>query len=73
LHVKVKAMATEHNERPEWMTVKEAAAYVRLHPGTIYAKAAAGTIPVHRAGGALRFNRAELDAWLRGEWPNLAA
>jgi len=57
----------------EWMTAEEAAEYTRLAVGTIYNKVSKGTIPHHGGGRLLRFRRDELDRWLAGEWPDIAA
>jgi excisionase family DNA binding protein len=48
------------------MTVAEAASFLRLRPKTLYLWVTRGKVPYLRAGSAVRFSRAELEAWLRG-------
>ena len=53
------------------MTVSEVAQYLRVNPQTVYRKVKAGELPTLRIGRAIRFRRAELDAWLKeGASPN---
>ena len=53
---------------PAWLTVKEICEYLRLSPSTIRKLVALGNIPHHRLptaqGGAIRFNRKQIDLWL---------
>lgn len=50
----------------EWLSLKEAAAMLGVHPATLRAWADAGRIPSRRtAGGHRRFARQELEAWLQ--------
>ncbi len=49
----------------EVMTVSEVAEYLRLNPQTVYRKAKAGELPAVRIGRAIRFRKAELEAWLK--------
>ncbi len=46
------------------LTVKEAAALMRVRPGTVYAWVAAGRLPALRAGSRIRFRYDDLLAWL---------
>jgi excisionase family DNA binding protein len=49
-----------------WMTTDETAAYVRLSKGHLLLLCKHGKIPFARlAKNSLRFNREELDAWMR--------
>lgn len=53
-----------------WLTTAEAARYVRLSPKTLEEKRALGQGPPwHRSadGRTIRYDRYELDAFLRGE------
>ena len=50
----------------EVMTVSEVAEYLRVNPQTVYRKAKSGELPAVRIGRAIRFRRAELDAWIKG-------
>lgn len=52
----------------EWMNSKEVASYSGFSIATIYSKKSRGEIPVHCGSGEPRYHRAEIDAWLRGEW-----
>jgi excisionase family DNA binding protein len=52
----------------EWLTVAEAAAYLRTSEDGIRAFVKRRRIPHHRgAAGRVLFERAEIDAWVRGE------
>ena len=50
----------------EWLSLKDAAAMLGVHPATLRAWADAGRIPSRRtAGGHRRFARRDLEAWLQ--------
>jgi len=49
------------------MTLPEVAEYLRLSIHTIYKMAQKGRIPALKAGAVWRFNRAEIDEWMRSE------
>lgn len=50
----------------EWLSLKEAAALLGVHPATLRAWADAGRIPSRRtAGGHRRFARQDLEVWLQ--------
>ena len=51
---------------PEWLTVNEAAAYLKVHRATIYELCERGTLPFFEIRGARgrRFKREDLDALL---------
>ena len=53
----------------EWLTPQEAAAYLKLHPQTLYRYAKAGKLRQYRPGavGRPRFRREDLDALLLGQ------
>ena len=56
-----------HAERRNWLTPKEVAARLDLHPATVYRKLAAGEIPAIRLGHkgtSIRVDPAELERWL---------
>jgi excisionase family DNA binding protein len=55
---------------PELMTVDELAAYLRVHPTTIYRLAKRGRIPVFRVGGGWRFSKESIDRWRREQRKN---
>ena len=46
------------------MTVKELAAYLRVHPSTIYKLLRLGELPGFRVASEWRFNLATIDSWL---------
>ncbi len=54
-----------------WMTIKEAAARVRLKPGTLRNYISKKKIPVHRnpSTGMVRLKVGELDDWIQGKTP----
>ena len=49
-----------------WLTSKEAAALLRVHPKHIYRLLRRG-LPAQRVGGQWRFRAAEIEDWARGE------
>lgn len=50
-----------------YLTSKEAVAYLRLPSlSSLYSHIRENKLPVLRCGGELRFDRRDLDAWLRG-------
>ena len=49
----------------EILTTKEMAAYLKLHEITIAKYAANGTIPSVRIGRVWRFDKDEVDKWIR--------
>lgn len=61
------AMKEKKNDRSEFMTLPEVAEYLRLSIHTIYKMAQKGRIPALKAGAVWRFNRAEIDDWMRSE------
>ena len=60
-------MAGEHNGEPLLLTVKEAAALMRIGRDTTYAMVASGHIPSIRLGKQIRIPRAALIAHLENE------
>ena len=46
------------------MTIKEVAEYLKLTEKTAYRLAAEGKIPGFKVGGAWRFTRGEIEAWI---------
>jgi excisionase family DNA binding protein len=45
------------------LTVPEVAAYLRVHPSTIYRVLRQGTIPAFKLGSEWRFNIESIDRW----------
>ena len=56
---------------PEWLTITEAAAYLKVNRKTIYNYMTAGRLPYFEleTGGGRRIRREDLDALLRGPLP----
>lgn len=50
--------------KPEFLTVRELAAFLRVKERKVYALAASGEIPCSRATGKLIFPRAAVEAWV---------
>lgn len=53
------------NKDSEWMTAEEVAEYLTVKPSTVKKWAKLGQIPKGYAGSLLRFNRAEINEWVR--------
>jgi excisionase family DNA binding protein len=49
----------------EIMTVGEVAAYLKVHPMTIYRLVKRRELPSFRVGADHRFSRADIDEWIR--------
>ena len=49
---------------PDYLTVKEVATVVRVHPGTVRRWREDGTLPGVRVGGTIRFRRQDVEALL---------
>jgi len=45
------------------LTVRELAAYLSVHPSTVYRMLKDGTIPAFRLGSDWRFNLESIDKW----------
>ncbi len=50
-----------------WLTLDEAAQYMKMGRSTLYKLVQTGKVPGYKAGRSWRFAATELDAWLRGE------
>lgn len=59
-------MATQ----PTILTVREVAAYLRLHAVTVYRMAQSGDLPAFRLGRGWRFKRAQIEQWLSDRQTN---
>ena len=49
----------------ELLTTREIAQYLRLRPETVLRKVRQGEIPAMKVGGRFRFDREQIDDWLR--------
>jgi excisionase family DNA binding protein len=57
---------TENEQNiPSVMTIQELCDYVRIHRSTAYRLISIGKLPFLRIGGNYRFDREEVDQWLR--------
>jgi len=48
-----------------WLTLEEAAKYLKTGKSTLYDLARKGNIPAHKMGREWQFDAAELDEWLK--------
>ncbi|MBN1866826.1 helix-turn-helix domain-containing protein [Candidatus Sumerlaeota bacterium] len=48
-----------------WLTLDEAAEYLKMGRSTLYRLAREGQMPGHKRGRVWRFDAAELDAWMK--------
>jgi excisionase family DNA binding protein len=53
----------------KWLTVKELAEYLKLSTDLVYKFAQRGKIPVSKIGNQWRFDREEIDAWVKAQRP----
>ncbi|MFH1201557.1 MAG: helix-turn-helix domain-containing protein [Candidatus Omnitrophota bacterium] len=49
----------------EWLTVVDVARYLKISKDTIYKFAQKGTIPASKIGRQWRFNRTDIDSWIK--------
>jgi len=49
----------------EWLDLDELAAYLKKAKSTLYKLAQAKKLPGHKVGRSWRFDREEIDAWIR--------
>jgi excisionase family DNA binding protein len=56
-----------HATEQRYLSVLETAAYLGLSPKTVYCWAEKGTMPAYKVGRVWRFDKAELDRFVRGE------
>ena len=48
-----------------WLTLEEAAQYLKMGKSTLYDLARKGNIPAHKMGREWRFDSEEVDEWLK--------
>jgi excisionase family DNA binding protein len=60
-------LGLEHQQapQPQWLTVQEAADYLRCGKQRVYNLVHAQRMPFEKEGARLLFDRAALDAWVR--------
>jgi len=56
---------TETNAMTNWLTLEEAAKYLKMGKSTLYDLARKGNIPAHKMGREWRFDADELDRWIK--------
>ena len=54
-----------NDEKPEIMTVADVADYLRIKTSTVYEWAANGKLPGVKVGRLWRFERSEIEKWVR--------
>jgi excisionase family DNA binding protein len=57
------------NDKMTWLTIEDAAIYLRIGKTVIYTMAREGRIPANKVGKKWMFEREQLDAWARGNQP----
>lgn len=53
----------------KWLTVQEVADYLKLSMSSVYKFTQQGKVPVSRIGNQWRFDREEIDAWVKTQRP----
>jgi len=59
------ACLTEKNMEERWLSVDEIAAYLGIKRDTVYKWIAEKDMPAHRVGRLWKFQRNEIDIWVR--------
>ena len=57
----------------KWLTLDELAAYLKLSHTKLYGMAQSGSIPCGKVGTQWRFDREEIDAWVKAQGSSKAA
>jgi PTS system nitrogen regulatory IIA component len=53
----------------KWLTVEELAKYLKMGRTKLYCLAQEGRIPTYKVGGQWRFDREEIDRWMKTMQP----
>lgn len=53
----------------DWLTIEELAKYVKKPTSTLYKLALSRRLPGHKLGRSWRFDREEVDLWLKSQKP----
>jgi excisionase family DNA binding protein len=61
--------AKEDKATMQWLSIEEAAAYLKIGKTVLYTLARAGRIPASKVGKKWAFEKAQLDVWLRSNQP----
>jgi len=54
----------------KWLTLDELAGYLKISRAKLYQMAQAAVIPASKIGKQWRFNREEIDTWMKGQRQN---
>ena len=56
-------------DRTKWLTIEELAEYLKMGRTKLYRMAQDGDIPASKVGNQWRFDRDEIDQWMKGLRP----
>jgi len=55
--------------RTKWLTIEELAEYLKMGRTKLYRMAQEGDIPASKVGNQWRFDREEIDQWMKSQRP----
>ena len=58
-------MGTNMNHQDRWLSVEEIAVHLGIKQDTVYKWVAKKHMPAHRVGRLLKFDKTEIDAWVK--------
>jgi len=58
-------MGSNMNDQNRWLSVEEIAVHLGIKQDTVYKWVAKKQMPAHRVGRLLKFDKAEIDAWVK--------
>ena len=56
-------------DRTKWLTIEELAEYLKMGRTKLYSMARDGDIPASKVGNQWRFDRDEIDQWMKNQRP----
>jgi len=56
-------------DRTKWLTIEELAEYLKMGRTKLYRMAQDGDIPASKVGNQWRFDRDEIDQWMKSQRP----
>ncbi|HOV90473.1 MAG TPA: helix-turn-helix domain-containing protein [Syntrophorhabdaceae bacterium] len=56
-------------DRTKWLTIEELAEYLKIGRTKLYRMAQDGEIPASKVGNQWRFDREEIDRWMKSQRP----
>lgn len=62
-----KGVLTDMTENDKWLTMEELAAYLKMSRTKLYAMTQKGEIPASKIGNQWRFDRDEIDEWMKNK------